>query len=186
MTESSDNLLRRRSRESWLSRFQIVGLVVLTLLAIIVKVYLPRIIPSTNWLELPLLLVVYFGLVHPNQIAALLFGTFVGLCEDSLAPAMLHPIGMFGITKTLVGYFAASVSMRFNVENALIRLVLCFFFFVFHAFIYWLMRRALLGQIVPFDAQEILIYGGLNALVALPLFLLLDKMKLSGSRSVMI
>ena len=33
MTESSDNLLRRRARESWFSRFQIVGLVVLTLLA---------------------------------------------------------------------------------------------------------------------------------------------------------
>jgi rod shape-determining protein MreD len=186
MNESSDHLLRRPARESWFSRFQIFGLVVLTLLAIIVKVYLPRIIPSTAWLELPLLLTVYFGLVHPNQIAALLFGAFVGLAEDSLAPAIVHPIGMFGITKTLVGYFAASVSMRFNVENALIRLVLCFFFYVFHAFMYWLMRRALLGQLVPFDPQETLIYGVLNAAVALPLFLILDKMKMSGSRSVMI
>jgi len=186
MNESSDNLLRRRSRESWFSRFQILGLVVLTLLAIILKVYLPRIIPSTSWLELPLLLTVYFGLVYPNQIAALLFGAFVGLCEDSLAPANLHPIGMFGITKTLVGYFAASVSMRFNVENAFIRLVLCFFFYLFHALMYWLMRRALLDQMVPFDPQEILIYGALNSAVALPLFLLLDKMKVSGSRSAIL
>ena len=184
MNESSDQLLRRPSRESWFSRFQIAGLLALTLVAIIVKVYLPRIIPSTNWLELPLLLTVYFGLVHPNQIAALLFGSFVGLCEDSLAPAAnIHPIGMFGITKTLVGYFAASVSMRFNVENAFIRLVLCFFFYLFHSFMYWVMRRALLGQLVLLDPQEVLIYGGLNSAVALPLFLLLDKMKMSGRTS---
>lgn len=185
MNESSDRLLRHPARESWFSRFQIVGLIMLTLLAIIVKFYLPRLIPSTQWLELPLLLTVYFGLTHPNQIASLLFGAFVGLAEDSLAPALLHPIGMFGITKTLVGYFAASVSMRFNVENSLIRLVLCFFFYIFHAFLYWVMRRALLGQLIPLDPQEVLIYGALNSAVALPLFLILDKMKLSGSRSVL-
>ena len=122
--------------------------------------------------------------MRPNQIASLLFGAFVGLAEDSLAPAKL-PIGMYGITKTLVGYFAASVSMRFNVENSLIRLVLCFFFYIFHAFLYWVMRRALLGQLVPLDPQETLIHGALNAAVALPLYLILDKMKFSGSRSVM-
>lgn len=185
MNESSDQLLRRPVRESWFSRFQIVGLITIALCAIIVKFYLPRLIPTTSWLELPLLLTVYFGLVHPSQIAALLFGAFVGLAEDSLAPDYL-PIGMFGITKTLIGYFAASVSMRFNVENSFIRLVLCFFFYVFHAFLYWVMRRALLGQLVPFDPQETLAYGALNAAVALPLFIILDKMKLSGSRSVII
>jgi len=85
-----------------------------------------------------------------------------------------------------VGYFAASVSMRFNVENAFIRLVLCFFFYLFHALMYWLMRRALLDQNVPFDPQEILIYGALNSAVALPLFLLLGKMKVSGSRTAIL
>lgn len=183
MNESSDQLLRRPARESWFSRFQIAGLVAITLVAIIFKFYLPMLIPSTVWLELPLLLTVYFGLVHPHQIPALLFGTFVGLAEDSLAPDYL-PIGMFGITKTLVGYFSAAVSMRFNVENSFIRLVLCFFFYIFHAFLYWIMRRALLGQLVPLDPQEMLVYGALNAAVALPLYLILDKMKLSGSRSV--
>ena len=52
--------------------------------------------------------------------------------------------------------------------------------------VYWLMRRALLGQLVPYDPREIIIYGALNSAVALPLFLLLDKMKMSGSRSAMI
>ena len=43
------------------------------------------------------------------------------------------------------------------------------------------MRRALLGQPIPFDPQQTLVHGGLNTLIAIPLFLLLDKMKLSGT-----
>lgn len=179
MNESSDHLLRsRRSSESLFSRFQVVGLVVLTLIAVISKFYLPRLIPSAVWLELPLLLTIYFGLMRPDPVPALLFGAFVGIAEDSLSPANL-PIGMYGITKTLVGYFAASVSQRFNVDNSLIRLVLCFFFYFFHAFFYWVMRRALLQQLVPFDPRETLLHGLFNIAVALPLYMVLDRMKVS-------
>jgi rod shape-determining protein MreD len=177
--ETSDQILTRGAQESWFSRFQVVALGLLTIIAIIGKFYLPRLIPNTQWLELPLLLTVYFGIMRRSQIQGLLFGAFVGLAEDSLAP-FNSPIGMYGITKTLVGYFAASMSVRFNMENSAIRAVLCFFFFLFHEFLYWVMRRALLGQVIPFDPQEALVHGGLNALIAIPLFLLLDKMKLSG------
>ncbi len=182
MNESSDHLLRsRRSHDGLFSRFQVVGLVVLTLIAIISKFYLPRLIPSAEWLEVPLLLTIYFGLMRPDPVPALLFGAFVGIAEDSLSPVSL-PIGMYGITKTLVGYFAASVSQRFNVGNSLIRLVLCFFFYCFHAFFYWVMRRALLGQLVPFDTQLTLLHGVFNIAVALPLYLILDRMKMSDPR----
>jgi rod shape-determining protein MreD len=180
MNETSDQILARPTRESWFSRFQVLALAAITLVAIIGKVYLPRLIPNTEWLELPLLLTVYFGLMRRNQLASLLFGAFVGLAEDSLSPANI-PIGMYGITKTLVGYFAAAVSVRFDVESTLIRVVLSFFFYFFHAFFYWIMRRALLGQIVPFDPQETFVHGALNAIVAVPLFLILDRMKMAGN-----
>jgi rod shape-determining protein MreD len=180
MNETSDQLLTPVVRDNWFHRFQVVALAAITLISIIGKFYLPRLIPHTEWLELPLLLTVYFGLMRHSPIASLLFGAFVGLAEDSLSPANI-PIGMYGITKTLVGYFAASVSQRFNVESSIVRLLLCFFFFFFHAFFYWLMRRALLGQVVPFDPQEVFVHGALNSIVALPLFLILDRMKLSGA-----
>ncbi len=179
MNETSDQIIGRPLRENWLSRFQVVALVTLTLVAIIGKFYLPRLIPNTEWLELPLLLTIYFGLMRRSQISSLFFGAFVGLAEDSLSPANL-PVGMYGITKTLVGYFAASVSMRFNVENSVIRLVLSFFFYFFHAFLYWMMRRALLGQTIPFDPQETFVHGALNALVSVPLFAILDRLKLAS------
>jgi len=178
----TDLLLKRPLRQNWFSRFQVVALGALTLVAIVSKFYLPRLIPDTEWLELPLLLTVYFGLMKHSQIASLFFGAFVGLAEDSLSPANL-PIGMYGITKTLVGYFAASVSLRFNVESVVVRLILSFFFYAFHAFFYWIMRRALLGQIVPFDPQETFVHGALNSVVAIPLFLVLDRMKLSNTQS---
>lgn len=179
MNEAAHEVIREPVREGWFSRFQVVALVILTVVAIIVKFYLPRLIPNTEWLELPLLLTIYFGLMRRSQVSSLFFGAFVGLAEDSLSPANL-PIGMYGITKTLVGYFAASVSMRFNVESSVIRLLLSFFFYSFHAFLYWIMRRALLGQVVPFGGQEVLVHGALNALVAIPLFAILDRMKLAG------
>lgn len=179
MNETSDQLIGQQIQENWFSRFQVVALVIITLVAIIGKFYLPRLIPNTEWLELPLLLTIYFGLMRRSQISSLFFGAFVGLAEDSLSPANL-PIGMYGITKTLVGYFAASVSMRFNVESSVIRLVLSFFFYFFHAFLYWIMRRALLGQVVPFDPQETFVHGALNSLVAIPLFAILDRMKLAS------
>ena len=181
MNETEQLVLRQPAKEGWFGRFQVVALAALTLISIIGKFYLPRLLPHTEWLELPLLLTLYFGLMGHGQIASLLFGAFVGLAEDSLSPANL-PVGMYGITKTLVGYFAAAVSLRFNVESSIIRMVLCFFFFFFHAFFYWIMRRALLGQIVPFDPQETFVHGTLNAFVAIPLFAILDKMRLAGAR----
>src|SRR5205814_10112320 len=59
-----------------------------------------------------------------SQIGGLLVGMLVGLAEDSLSN---NPLGMFGIVKTLVGYFAASVGVRLDVEHSLMRLVLGFF-----------------------------------------------------------
>jgi len=177
MNGTSDQILTRPARDGWYNRFQVVALAAITLISIIGKFYLPRLVPHTEWLELPLLLTVYFGLMHHSPIGSLFFGAFVGLAEDSLSPANI-PIGMYGITKTLVGYFAASVNQRFNVESTAIRVVLCFFFFFFHAFFYWLMRRALLGQVVPFDPREVFVNGALNSAVALPLFLVLDRLRL--------
>jgi rod shape-determining protein MreD len=79
-----------------------------------------------------------------------------------------------------VGYFAASVSQRFDVENPMLRLVLAFFFVFFHEFFYWVLSRALLGQAVDFDLTQKLIEAVLNAAVAVPLYHILDKLKVTG------
>jgi rod shape-determining protein MreD len=150
---------------------------VIPLIAVLSQVYVPRFIPFLAYLELPLLITVHFALSRGGPIPALFYGMFIGLVQDSLSH---QPIGMFGIVKTLVGYFAASVSQRFDVENPIVTFILSFFFYFFHQFFYWVLARALLGEAMIFDAQQTLLFGLLNAAVALPLFHILDKLKVAA------
>ncbi len=119
---------------------------------------------------------VYFALMRRSPVAGVLFGAGIGLAQDSLAK---HPLGMFGIVNTLVGYFAASVSQRFDVQNPGVRLVLGFFFYFFHEFFFWVLTRALLGESLMFDPQKTIVLGLLNAAVAVPLYHILDKLRIT-------
>ncbi len=178
MTEYSGPLLteggpRNTSRIAKLRPWLVV---LSALLAILFQVYVPQLISYLSYLELPLLVTVYFSLNRRSPMAGTLFGAFVGLVQDSLSH---QPVGMFGIVKTLVGYFAGSVSLRFDVENLFIRFVLSFFFFFFHQFFYWVLMRALLGQPVDFSPQQTFVLALLNAAVAVPLYLILDRLKVT-------
>ena len=177
MTEYSEGLLDRPARKETPGRIRFVWLVIIPLIAVLSQVYVPRFVSFLSYLELPLLITVHFALNRRSPIAAVFYGMSIGLVQDSLSH---QPIGMFGIVKTLVGYFAASVSMRFDVENPVVTFILSFFFFFFHQFFYWVLARALLGEAALFDAQQTLIFGLLNAAVALPLFRILDKLKVAA------
>lgn len=175
MTEiSGDRILTEVPRKSRAFRFRPAAIVLIPLAGILFQVYLPRFFQYLGYLEVPLLMTVYFALMRRSPVAGVLIGAGIGLAQDSLSH---QPLGMFGIVKSLVGYFAANVSMRFDVDNPFIQFVLSFFFFVFHQFFYWVLARALLGQQLDFLAQQTMLFGLLNAAVALPLFMLLDKIK---------
>jgi len=174
MSYSSDRILLGSQRESRVSRFRPWVLFVIPLIAILFQVYVPLFFQFMNYLDLPLLVTVYFSLMRRSQIAGTFIGAAIGLAQDSLSK---NPLGMSGIVKTLVGYFAASVGLRFDVDHAFIRLLLGFFFFFFHQFFLWVLARALLGQPVDFDLQRTLVLGALNAIVALFLFHFLDRLR---------
>ena len=177
MTEFSDRLLIDHPRKARKSKYGAAVVFVIPLAAILFQVYLPLFFQWFSYFELPLLVTVYFALMRRQPVSGILIGAGIGLAQDSLSH---QPLGMFGIVKTLVGYFAASVSQRFDVDNPMIRVILGFFFFFFHQFFYWVLARALLGQQLDFDMQQTLLLGLLNAGVALPLFRLLDKLKERG------
>jgi len=174
MTYSGDRLLLSSQREGQVSRFRGWVMVAVPLAALLFQVYVPLFFQFLGFLEMPLLVVVYFAIMRRTQISGLMIGALVGLAQDSLSK---NPLGMFGIDKTLVGYFAASVGMRFDVDHGFIRLLLCFLFYVFHQFFYWVMARALLSQQLVLDLPHIAILGGLNAVVGVALFAFLDKLK---------
>jgi rod shape-determining protein MreD len=174
MTYSGERILLSSQREGQVSRFRGWVLLAVPLAAILFQVYVPLFFQFLGFLEMPLLVVVYFAIMRRTQISGLMIGALVGLVQDSLSK---NPLGMFGIDKTLVGYFAASVGMRFDVDHSLIRLLLCFLFYVFHQFFYWVMARALLSQQLSLDLTRTAVVGLLNAVVGVALFAFLDKLK---------
>jgi rod shape-determining protein MreD len=174
MSYSTDRILLGNQRESQTSRFRAWVIVIVPLAAILFQVYVPLFFQFLSFLELPLLVTVYFALMRRSPISGLLVGACVGLAQDSLSK---NPLGMFGIVKTLVGYFAASVGLRFDVDHPLVRFVLGFFFYFFHQFFYWVLSSALLNREQTFEIQRTLVLGVLNAIVAVSLFTFLDKLK---------
>jgi rod shape-determining protein MreD len=174
MRYSDEHVLPHTQRDTRISRFKGWVLFLVPLAAILFQVYIPLFFQFLAYLELPLIVTVYFALMRRSPIGGLLVGAIVGLAQDSLSK---NPLGMFGITKTIIGYVAASVGQRLDVDHPLIRLILGYFFFVFHQFIFWVLTRALLGQQMNFEAQRTLVLGLLNAIVAVSLFHFLDKLK---------
>jgi rod shape-determining protein MreD len=177
MTYSGGRLLLNSQRESQVSRFNVWVAILVPFFALLFQIYVPLFFRFLNFLEMPLLVVVYLSLMRRNPISGLFVGAAVGLAQD----AWFHnPLGMLGITKTLVGYFAASIGMKLDVDNVLMRFILAFFFYVFHQAFYWVMEHALLSRQSPFDLMGWLGLGLLNALVGAALFHFLDKLRVTS------
>jgi rod shape-determining protein MreD len=174
MSYSSSRILLSSQREGQVSRFRAWVLILVPLLAILFQVYVPLFFQWLAFVEMPLLAVVYFALMRRNPISGLFIGAAIGLAQDSLSK---NPLGMFGIVNTLVGYFAASVGLRLDVDHTFIRLLLSFFFYVFHQVFYWMLARALLGQQVSLNVQQTIVLGLLNAVIGISLFHFLDRLR---------
>lgn len=177
MPDTSDQRLIDNPRRGKISKFRVVWLIVIPLASIAFQVNIPLFFKHLGYLELPLLVTVYFSLMQRNPMGGTFIGAVIGLLQDALAN---QPLGIFGMVKTLVGYFAASISIKIDVDNTTIRAALSFFFFCFHQFFTWILVRALLGQAIDFDITQTLLFGLLNGLVAIPLFLILDKLRERG------
>jgi rod shape-determining protein MreD len=174
MSYSSDRILIGNQRESRISYFKLRVLLIAPLAAILFQVYVQQFFAFFRFLDLPLLVTVYFSLMRRSPVGGTFIGALIGLAQDSLTE---NPLGMYGIVKTLVGFFAASVGLRLDVDHSFVRLMLGFLFFFFHQFFFWVLSRALLGQQMNFELQRTLVLGLLNAIVALFLFHFLDRLR---------
>lgn len=162
---------RKKNR---VAQFKAITIAGIPLAAILYQVYVP---PFFSWLasvEMPLLVTVYFALMRRSPVFGLVTGAGIGLAQDALSS---NPLGIFGIAKTMVGYMAASASLRVDVDRARVRLVLALLLYAFHQWLYGFIRASLLGQPVPFSVAEVLGLGAVNALIAVPLYRILDKLK---------
>ena len=173
MDYSSERILAAQ-REARISHFRGWVLFAVPLAALLYQYYLPLFFPQLAYLEMTLLVTIYFAMMRRSQVNGILVGMVMGIAQDALAGTK---IGMFGIAKTLVGYFAASIGLKIDVGQPFVRLISVLIFYLFHQFLVWLLQRALMGQQVGFEWRHNLIVGGLNAVVGLALFHFLDRLK---------
>src|SRR5499427_10965181 len=78
-----------------------------------------------GYFDLPLICSVFYGFTLSNPIASILIGSSLGLMQDSLSGAVL---GANGLSKTLIGFFAASAGSKFAVDQSITRIFALFLF----------------------------------------------------------
>src|SRR5438067_797164 len=78
-----------------------------------------------GYFDLPLIFSVYYGFTLGNPIASILIGSSLGLMQDSLSSAVL---GANGLSKTLIGFFAATAGAKFAVDQPMARVFALFLF----------------------------------------------------------
>ena len=143
--------------------------------AIVLQALLPRPFPWFIYLDLPLLITIFFAVSRRSPIAGALTGAAIGLLQDALTG---QPIGINGIAKTIIGYAAASIGLQIDVENITTRVLINFGFSIFNSVLLFLINRRLIG-LADFQLSwtHELIRALANTLLAIPVFVLLDRAK---------
>jgi rod shape-determining protein MreD len=146
------------------------------LLALLLQACVPVYFPKFSVLDLPLLIVIYFGLSRRHPSTGLLLGMGIGLLQDSLSGPTV-PLGLYGIAKTIIGYLASSIGARLDTEHPAARFALTIIFFGLHQGIILLIRRLLLAQPEPLFTMRMGIAAVVNAVVGVLLFMVLDRLR---------
>ena len=157
-------------------KFRTGAILIATLLALVIQAWFPVHLSHVTILDLPLLVTIYFGLSRRNPSTGLLLGMVIGLLQDSLSGPTV-PLGLYGIAKTIIGYLASSIGSRLDTEHPAARFALTGAFFVVHQGLIVITRRLLLAQPEPWFNLHLAFAALINALVAVFLFLLLDRLR---------
>ncbi len=159
-------------RDVEIRRFPLLVYALVPLAALVLQVWLPRVVGRYIWFDLPLLVAVYFALGRRSPIQGMMMGGTLGICEDALTH---HAIGINGIAKTIAGFLAGSVGIRIDVENHTIRVILIFLLSVLCSGIYVFIYRILLGLDLDWSWLTELLKAIGNSLISMVLFPLLDR-----------
>ena len=155
-------------------RFNPLVTVGVVLLALILQAFIPVKLHFFNAFDLPLIVTIFFAVARRNQISGCLTGAVIGLLQDTLAQ---QPLGVFGISKSVVGYAASSVGAKIDVENPGSRLLMTASLYLVHDAVYLLIARGLVGLDRQWMWGHEIRNAIANAVLAVVIFAVLDKVK---------
>ena len=168
---SSVSLTSREEIE--VHRFSWLVSIGIPLVAIFLQVFVR--IRLLTILDLPLLVTIFFAVARRRPIPGMITGALIGTLQDAWT---LHPIGLYGIAKTIVGYLGSSIGVKLDVENPGSRFLMTFAFVLIHRFVYMAISLQLVGGSEAWMWSHSLLSALVNGLAAVVLFILLDKLKL--------
>lgn len=156
-------------------RFSVPVAIGVPLLALFLQAFIPLRFPRfAVYVDLPLLVTIFFAMARRSPIAGLFTGAIIGLAQDMLGH---NPIGIYGIAKTVVGYGASSLGVRLDVENAGARFLVTLGFYLIHSAVYFTVARALVNMTQSWSWLHGIIAGLVNAFIGVLLFFVLDRFK---------
>jgi len=145
------------------------------LLALFVQAFLPLRFPwFARYVDLPLLVTIFFAMARRSPVAGLFTGAIIGLAQDMLGH---NPIGIYGIAKTVVGYGASSLGVKLDVENAGARFLVTLGFYLVHSAVYFTVARGLVSMTQSWNWLHGILAGLVNAAIGVMLYFVLDKFK---------
>ena len=159
-------------RDLEIHRYPVLLYGLVPLVALVLQAWLPRVVGKYAWFDLPLVVTVYFALGRRSPIQGMLIGGFLGIFEDALTH---HAIGVNGIAKTLAGYLAASVGIRIDVQNTVVRVLLNFALTLACNGVYLFIYRVLLGMEFDWNWMSAILQAVGNSIIALICFPILDR-----------
>jgi rod shape-determining protein MreD len=159
-------------RDLEIRRYPYAVYALVPLAALVLQAWLPRVLGRFAYMDLPLLVTIYFALGRRNPIHGTLLGPVLGCLQDGLTQGS---IGIHGIANTVCGFLSASIGIRIVVENWTIRMVLNFGFSLLASLIVVFVTRILLGLNLEWNWLDALLTVAGNALVGLVLFPMLDR-----------
>lgn len=142
--------------------------------ALLFQSVLPLTFPQARFFDFPLLVIIYFSLLRRSKIYGIGLGTVVGLLQDALSH---HYLGLYGMAKALIGYLAASSSVKFDLEHFVARFLLTGILVFVHGVFLHGLEHALLDPPPPFVPLDLVTAVLFNVALALTLFQVLDRFK---------
>ena len=161
-------------RELDTQRYPVIIVVMVPLLAIFLQALIPRFIPRFDIIDLPLLATIYFSVGWRNPIAGTITGTVIGLIQDALTS---RPLGINGIAQCVVGFFAASLGVKIDVENPGTRLLINFAFTLLNIGIYLFIMHRMLAYSVRTNWLHEVIKAVINSIIGVFFFDILDRIR---------
>jgi len=129
-------------------------------------------------IDLPFLVTIFFATARRNPISGSITGCLIGLLQDLFASYdVTHPLGMYGIALTVVGYLASSLGLKIDVENPGSRFLITYIFYVVHGGVYFGVAHGLLRQGLQWSWPHIALAALANAVIGIFVYRFLDRLK---------